>query len=133
VSIAGFIGAAVFVTIALAASAEVFVPAFLLAVVCIYLYSGPFSAIGQNVVVPSLRASGVTLTLLIAHLFGDSYAAAAVGLLSDALGSLQTALLIVSPVLLLAAAGLAGLALGSIQADTSGMDRDWSTREVSAD
>jgi len=120
----------VFVTIALSAPAEVFVPAFLLAVVCIYLYSGPFSAIGQNVVVPSLRASAVTLTLLIAHLFGDSYAAAAVGLLSDALGSLQTALLIVSPVLLLVAAGLACLALGSIQADTSGMDRAWSTREA---
>lgn len=130
VSIAGFVGAAVFVTLALVASAEVFVPAFLLAVVCLYLYSGPFSAIGQNVVVPSLRASAVTLTLLIAHLFGDSYAAAAVGLLSDALGSLQTALLIVSPLLLLVAAGLACLALGSIQADTSTMDRVWSKREV---
>jgi len=72
VAIVGFVGAAVFVTIALVASAEVFVPAFLLAVVCLYLYSGPFSAIGQNVVLPSLRASAVTLTLLIAHLFGDS-------------------------------------------------------------
>jgi MFS family permease len=130
VAIVGFVGAAVFVTIALVASAEVFVPAFLLAVVCLYLYSGPFSAIGQNVVLPSLRASAVTLTLLIAHLFGDSYAAAAVGLLSDALGSLQTALLIVSPLLLLVAAGLACLALRSIQADTNAMDERWSLREV---
>ena len=132
VAIAGFGGAAVFVTIALLASAEVFVPAFLLAVVCLYLYSGPFSAIGQNVVVPSLRASAVTLTLLVAHLFGDSYAAAAVGLLSDVLGSLQTALLIVSPVLLLVVAALACLALSSIQADTSAMDQSWSEREVPA-
>ncbi len=130
VAIVGFVGAAVFVTIALVASAEVFVPAFLLAVVCLYLYSGPFSAIGQNVVLPSLRASAVTLTLLIAHLFGDSYAAAAVGLLSDALGSLQTALLIVSPLLFLVAAGLACLALSSIQADTNAMDERWSTRDM---
>jgi MFS transporter, Spinster family, sphingosine-1-phosphate transporter len=130
VSIAGFVGAAVFVSIALAASEELFVPAFLLAVVCIYLYSGPFSAIGQNVVVPSLRASAVTITLLIAHLFGDSYAAAAVGLLSDALGSLQMALLIVSPLLLLVAAVLACLALGSIQSDTTAMDHQWSNRQV---
>jgi hypothetical protein len=70
------------------------------------------------------------LTLLIAHLFGDSYAAAAVGLLSDAMGSLQTALLIVSPLLLLVAAGLACLALRSIQADTNAMDERWSLREV---
>jgi MFS family permease len=46
--------------------------------------------------------------------------------------SLQMALLIVSPALLLVAAGLACLALGSIQADTSAMDQQWSEREVAA-
>jgi hypothetical protein len=97
----------------------------LLAVICLYLYCGPFAAIAQNVVVPSLRASAVTLTLLIAHLFGDSYAAAAVGLLSDAVGSLQLALLIVSPALLLLAALLAALGIRSIQADTVAMDQQW--------
>jgi hypothetical protein len=71
----------------------------------------------------------VTLTLLIAHLFGDSYAAAAVGGLSDAVGSLQLALLIVSPGLLLVAAGLAALALPSIGADTLRMEREWRTRQ----
>ena len=132
VSIGGFVAAAILVGLALVAPASYFVPLFLLAVVSLYLYSGPFTAIGQNVVVPSLRASAVTITLLIAHLFGDSYAAAAVGLLSDAVGSLQVALLIVSPALLLAAAGLAALALPSIGADTLTMDRDWSARELSA-
>jgi hypothetical protein len=106
-----------------------FVPLLLLAVISIYLYSGPFTAISQNVVVPSLRASAVTVTLLIGHLFGDSYAAAAVGLLSDAVGSLQVALLIVSPVLLLLAAGVAALALPTIGDDTLRMDRQWSERE----
>ena len=84
-----------------------------------------------DVVVPSLRASAVTVTLLIAHLFGDSYAAAAVGLLSDALGGLQIALLIVSPILLLVAAALAMLALGSIQSDVAAMDQLWTDRSSS--
>jgi MFS transporter, Spinster family, sphingosine-1-phosphate transporter len=128
VAIVGFVSAAVLVSIGLLAPVDWFVPVFLLAVVCLYLYSGPFTAIGQNVVVPSLRGSAVTITLLIAHLFGDSYAAAAVGLLSDALGSLQTALLIVSPTLLLVAAALAARALGSIATDTANMDRDWAER-----
>jgi len=125
VAICGFVGGAIFVTFALVAPSVWFVPAFLMAVVCIYLHTGPFTAICQNVVVPSLRGSAVTVTLLIAHLFGDSYAAAAVGLLSDALGSLQMALLIVSPILLLAAAALAMMALRSIQSDTKAMDEQW--------
>ena len=130
VSITGFVAAAALVGPALIAPAEWFVPLFLLAVISIYLYSGPYTAIGQNVVVPSLRASAVTVTLLIAHLFGDSYAAAAVGLLSDAVGSLQLALLIVSPGLLLVAAALAALGLRCIDADTRRMEREWSARGV---
>jgi MFS transporter, Spinster family, sphingosine-1-phosphate transporter len=125
VAIAGFLAASVLVAVALVAPAAWFVPVFMLAVVAIYLYSGPFTAIGQNVVVPSLRGSAVTVSLLIAHLFGDSYAAAGVGLLSDALGSLQLALLLVSPALLLVAAALAGLGLASIRADMDNMDREW--------
>jgi MFS family permease len=128
VSIVGFVAAALFVGLGLVVSAAWFVPMFLLAVISLYLYTGPFTAIGQNVVVPSLRGSAVTVTLLIAHLFGDSYAAAAVGFLSDAIGSLQLALLIVSPALLLVAAGLATLALGSVQEDTLNMQRDWAER-----
>jgi MFS family permease len=130
VSIVGFLAGAVFVSVALLAPAAWFVPAFLLAVVCLSLFTGPFTAISQNVVVPSLRASAVTVTLLIAHLFGDSYAPAAVGLLSDALGGLQLALLIVSPILLLVAAGLAMLALRSIQSDTAAMDQLWISSRV---
>ena len=132
VGVVGFVASAVLVGVALVAPASWFVPVFLLAVVCLYLYSGPFTAIGQNVVVPSLRASAVTITLLIAHLFGDSYAAAAVGLLSDAIGSLQVALLVVSPSLLVVAAVLGALALPSIEADTSAMDQAWAAHEATA-
>jgi predicted MFS family arabinose efflux permease len=131
VAIVGFVAAAVLVSLALVAPAAWFVPMFLLAVVSLYLYSGPFTAVCQNVVVPSLRGSAVTLTLLIAHLFGDAYAAAAVGLLSDALGSLQLALLVVSPALLLVAAGLAALGLGAVRLDVARVDRDWASRAQS--
>jgi MFS family permease len=126
VSIVGFVGGAAGVTAALVGPASWFVPTFLLAVVCLYLYTGPFTAIAQNVVVPTARASATSLSLLIAHLFGDSFAAAAVGLLSDVLGDLPRALLIVSPTLLLVAAALAAGPLQTIEADMRAMERCWS-------
>src|SRR5438445_10107169 len=65
VGIAGFIVGAVFIVVALVAPLNVgpipvFVPAFLVGVVAIYLYSGPFTALSQAVVSPALRASAVT-------------------------------------------------------------------------
>jgi MFS family permease len=128
VSIVGFVAGSLLVGLSLVASEAWFVPLFLLTVISVYLYTGPFTAIGQNVVVPSLRGSAVTVTLLIAHLFGDAFAAAIIGFLSDTIGSLQLALLVVSPGLLLLAALLAAMALGSIEADTLRMQRAWAER-----
>jgi MFS family permease len=128
VGLFGFVAAAGTISVALIAPFELFVPMFFVTVVGLYLYNGPFTALNQNVVIPTLRASAVTLSLLISHLFGDSYAAAAVGALSDAVGSLQTALLITSPSLLLLAAGIAALGLGSIQSDMACMEADWANR-----
>src|SRR5437764_5157186 len=105
IGIAGFVAGAVFVALALLMpSLVLFVPMFLLGAACLYLYNGPYTAIKQNVVLPTVRASAVTLALLIEHLLGDSYAPFAIGKLSDALGSLQLALLILLPPLLLLAA-----------------------------
>ena len=102
IGIAGFVAGAVFVALALLMpSLVLFVPMFLLGAACLYLYNGPYTAIKQNVVLPTVRASAVTLALLIEHLLGDSYAPFAIGKLSDALGSLQLALLILLPPLLL--------------------------------
>jgi MFS family permease len=128
ISIVGFMLGAVLIVVALVAPFGLFLPSFLLTVICLYLYTGPFGAIQQNVVVPTLRASAVTVGQLISHVFGDSYAAAVVGLLSDSLGSLQTALLVVSPTLLLVGAALAALALRSIQPDEVAMDKAWAKR-----
>ncbi|HUX89051.1 MAG TPA: MFS transporter, partial [Chloroflexota bacterium] len=69
--------------------------------------NGPLLALVQDVVMPARRARAIAVTLLFAHLFGDSLAPSAIGALSDHVGSLQHALLI-TPLALLAA-GVVGL------------------------
>ena len=134
VGIAGFLVGAVLVGFAIMSPLNVgpipvFVPLFLLAVIAVYLYSGPFTALSQNVVSPGLRASAVTALLFIAHVFGDSHAPFDVGVISDWLGGdLQLALLITSPTLLLLAAGAAALGLRTVKQDTEKMEREWEAR-----
>ena len=91
--------------------------------IALYLNSGPFTAVAQNVVSPALRASSVTMLLFVAHVFGDSHSTFDVGFLSDRLGSLQTALLITSPTLLIVAAILAATGLRSVRPDIAGDGR----------
>src|SRR5579859_5612954 len=133
VGIAGFVVGAVFIVIALLAPLSVgpipvFVPAFLVGVVAIYLYSGPFTALSQAVVSPALRASAVTMLLFISHVFGDSHSTFDIGFLSDHIGSLQMALLITSPTLLVIAALLAATGLSSAKPDTEKMEEEWARR-----
>ena len=135
VGIAGFLLGAIFISIALVAPLNVgpvpvFVPAFVLAVVCLYLYSGPFTAVAQNVVSPGLRASAVTMLLFISHVFGDSHSTFDVGWISDRIGSLQTALLITSPTLLVLAAIVAATGLSTVRRDVETMERDWAARSA---
>lgn len=135
VGIAGFLLGAIFISVALVAPLNigpipVFVPAFVLAVVCLYLYSGPFTAVAQNVVSPGLRASAVTMLLFISHVFGDSHSTFDVGWFSDRIGSLQTALLITSPTLLVLAAIIAATGLSTVRRDVETMERDWAARSA---
>ena len=99
--------------------------------VALYLHSGPFTAVSQNVVSPALRASSVTMLLFVSHVFGDSHSTFDVGWISDRIGSLQTALLITSPTLLVAAALVAATGLGSVRSDTEKMEAEWATRTPS--
>ena len=134
VGIAGFLVGAVLIVIALVAPMSigpvpVFIPVFLATVVCLYLYSGPFTALSQNVVSPALRASGVTMLLFVSHVFGDSHSTFDVGFISDHLGgNLQGALLITSPTLLILAAIIASTGLRTAQADTKSMEDEWAAR-----
>jgi MFS family permease len=137
VGIAGFLIGAVFIVISLVAPLNIgpipiFIPAFLITVIALYLHSGPFTAVSQNVVSPALRASSVTMLLFVSHVFGDSHSTFDVGLLSDRLGSLQTALLITSPTLLIVAAIIAATGLRSVKPDTQAMEDDWAARPTQA-
>src|SRR5438309_1617985 len=128
VGIAGFLAGAVFVALALLMpSLVLFVPMFLLGAACLYLYNGPYTAIKQNVALPTVRASAVTLALLIEHLLGDSYAPFAIGKVSDVLGSLQLALLILLPPLLLLAALFAATGLRHEDRDGRAMEARWAS------
>jgi hypothetical protein len=133
VGILGFLVGAVLIVFALISPMNVgpipvFVPVFLLTVICLYLYNGPFTAVATNVVSPGLRASSVTLLLFIAHVFGDSHSTFDVGWLSDHLGNLQVALLITSPTLLILAAVAAATGLRSAKQDTESMEQGWAAR-----
>lgn len=68
------------------------------------------------------------MLLLVSHVFGDSHSTFDVGALSDAVGSLQTALLITSPTLLLVAAAVAATGLRSIARDTEAAETSWAQR-----
>ena len=135
VGIVGFLVGAVFIVVALVGPYEidkipVFIPAFFIAVVAIYLYSGPFTAIAQSVVTPGLRASAVTMLLFVSHVFGDSHSTFDIGFISDRIGSLQTALLITSPTLLIVAAVLAAMGLRTAKTDVETMEKDWASRSA---
>ncbi len=133
VGIAGFLIAAVFICIALVAPLNIgpipiFVPAFLITVIALYLHAGPFTAVSQNVVSPALRASCVTMLLFVSHVFGDSHSTFDVGWISDHVNSLQLALLITSPTLLVVAAIIAATGLRSVKPDTERMEAAWAAR-----
>jgi MFS family permease len=133
VGIAGFLIGAVFITIALVAPlyigpVPVFIPAFLITVIALYLHSGPFTAVSQNVVSPALRASSVTMLLFVSHVFGDSHSTFDVGWISDHIHNLQLALLITSPTLLVVAAIIAWTGLRTVKPDIEHMEAGWAAR-----
>ena len=137
VGIVGFLIGAVFIVISLLAPLNIgpipiFVPAFLITVIALYLNAGPFTAVAQNVLSPGLRASGVTMLLFVAHVFGDSHSTFDVGFLADRLGSLQAALLITSPTLLVVAAIIAATGLRSVRPDVQAMEDEWARRPAQA-
>jgi len=126
VGILGCLLGAVFVGLALVApTLALFVPALFFGVICLYLYAGPYTAITQDVVVPSLRGRSVTLSLLVSHLLGDAGAPFIVGFLSDRIGGLRPALLLTSIPMLLLAAGIASLGLRTIGRDTRLAEQAW--------
>jgi MFS family permease len=119
----GFLAAAPFVVLAiLTASLPSFLAFMFFATAFLEFYSGPFTALSQDVIVPARRARAVALSLLISHLLGDAFAPYAIGALADTLGSLQTALLVTAPTVV-AAAAVAFLGCRWVAADRASMLR----------
>jgi len=89
-----------------------FLPLFFVSALLLSMYSGPLTAVTQDVVPPGVRALVVSITLLIGHLFGDVTSPLIVGAISDHLGGgahgLSRALAVTCPIMLLCA-GIVGL------------------------
>jgi len=88
------------------------VPLFFVSALLLSMYSGPLTAVTQDVVPPEVRALVVSITLLIGHFFGDVTSPLIVGAISDHLGGgahgLSRALQVTCPIMLLCA-GIVGL------------------------
>ena len=62
---------------------------------CLWMYNSPINALLVNSVEPGLRARAFGLSILCIHLFGDVLSPPLIGMVSDATGSLETALVMV--------------------------------------
>jgi hypothetical protein len=70
------------------------------------------------------------MLLFVSHVLGDSHPPFDVGVISSAIGSLQLALLITSPTLLLIAAVVAATGLRTLLRDVQRMEDKWAERPV---
>src|SRR6266852_819729 len=87
-------------------SLPLFIAVFLIAAIALTACTGPLNAVIQDVITPTMRATAVGLSLLIAHLLGDAAAPSVIGLIADAHNhSLNFALITTAPTFLF----LAGL------------------------
>jgi predicted MFS family arabinose efflux permease len=88
--------------LALSASAHsVYLPALVAAELLMFMSTGPINAAIVNVVSPLERASAVALSMITIHLLGDVPSPPLIGYVSDRLGSLAQAVLIVPVAILI--------------------------------
>jgi MFS family permease len=131
-SLGFFLGAPLIALALISPSIAVFLPFFFLTGMLLNVYNGPLSTISQDVVRPELRAMSVAITLLIGHLLGDATAPFQVGVLINGLtghplfdllnqsgtglksldptGAYTAQAMLITMPLILALAGLVGLA-----------------------
>jgi MFS transporter, Spinster family, sphingosine-1-phosphate transporter len=62
---------------------------------CLWMYNSPINALLVNSVEPGLRARAFGLSILCIHLFGDVLSPPLIGMVSDATGNLEAALIMV--------------------------------------
>jgi MFS transporter, Spinster family, sphingosine-1-phosphate transporter len=93
---------------------------FILAIICLSLCLGPLNAILQDIITPVMRATGVGLVMLIAHLLGDAASPSVIGMIADNF-SLGTALLVTAPLCLFIAGLVCLLGLKTVANDMQAM------------
>jgi MFS transporter, Spinster family, sphingosine-1-phosphate transporter len=87
-------------------SLPLFIAVFVIAGIALNFCTGPLNAVIQDVITPTMRATAVGLSLLIAHLLGDAAAPSVIGFIADSHDhSLNFALITTAPAFLF----LAGL------------------------
>ena len=69
---------------------------------CLFFNTGPTNTILANVTHPSMRAAGFALNIFVIHALGDVISPVIIGLLSDWLGDIGSAFLVVSAMFLAA-------------------------------
>jgi hypothetical protein len=79
-----------------AARPEVYLPAFFVAEVLVFLNTGPANAVFVNVALPEVRATGIAMSIFVYHLLGDVPSPILIGKASDWTGDLGQALLLTS-------------------------------------
>jgi MFS family permease len=97
-----------------------FIITFILAIICLSLCLGPLNAILQDIITPVMRATGVGLVMLVAHLLGDAASPSVIGMLADKF-SLGIALLATAPLCLFIAGLVCLLGLKTVANDMQAM------------
>ena len=72
-----------------AARPEVYLPAFFVAEVLVFLNTGPANAVLVNVALPEVRATAIAMSIFVYHLLGDVPSPILIGKVSDWTGSLR--------------------------------------------
>jgi MFS family permease len=104
-----------------------FISVFILAIVCLSMCLGPLNAIIQDIIVPEMRATGVGLALLLAHVLGDAASPLLIGFISDH-SSLGVALLSTAPTCLFVAGVICLVGLKTVARDMHAMQEQLQPR-----
>jgi hypothetical protein len=126
VTTAAFVLGAGFAALAFSTRAlPIFVASYLLMVTFLGVFIPALQAVAQSVILPTQRATGVTLALLVGNLLGNAIAPLAIGAMSDAIGDLGRTLQVatVSACVLAALASAAGIRYAG--RDARRMDEAW--------
>jgi MFS family permease len=104
-----------------------FIAAFIVAIICLSLCLGPLNAVIQDIIVPEMRATGIGLVLLLAHLLGDAASPSIIGIIADRTKSLNTALITTAPICLFIAGICCLVGLRTVARDMQAMQKGRAT------